>query len=85
MEVHHHVPEAPIMLVGTKADLRYEIFTTTKILINLSFYRDDPKTIQDLQSKGLAPITDEQVTIAGDEMYFVKNLTQNFSVGGSFS
>jgi Ras-related C3 botulinum toxin substrate 1 len=51
MEVHHHVPEAPIMLVGTKADLR-----------------DDPKTIQDLQSKGLAPITDERAEAFREEV-----------------
>jgi len=39
-EISHHAPNIPIILVGTKLDLR-----------------DDPKTIQGLRDKRMAPIT----------------------------
>jgi GTPase SAR1 family protein len=39
-EISHHAPNIPIILVGTKLDLR-----------------DDPKTIQALREKRMAPIT----------------------------
>jgi len=39
-EISHHAPNTPIILVGTKLDLR-----------------DDPKTMQGLREKRMAPIT----------------------------
>jgi small GTP-binding protein len=42
-EIKHHCPETPIVLVGTKYDLR-----------------TDPKVLEELTKKNLAPITKEQ-------------------------
>lgn len=42
-EIKHHCPDTPIVLVGTKYDLR-----------------TDPKVLEDLTKKNLAPITKEQ-------------------------
>ncbi|KAK3336211.1 the Dhr-2 domain of Dock2 in complex with Rac1 [Cercophora scortea] len=42
-EINHHAPDAPIILVGTKLDLR-----------------EDPRTVQELAKKKMAPLSYEQ-------------------------
>ncbi|KAA8899773.1 P-loop containing nucleoside triphosphate hydrolase protein [Sphaerosporella brunnea] len=56
-EISHHAPNIPIILVGTKLDLR-----------------DDPKTIQALREKRMAPITYPQGIQRSKEINAVRYL-----------
>jgi len=54
-EIQHHAPDVPIILVGTKSDLR-----------------SDPKTIKELQSKGLQMVASEEGRNMGGQIKAVK-------------
>jgi len=56
-EIQHHAPDVPIILVGTKSDLR-----------------SDPKTLKELQSKGLQMVTAEEGRVMGTHIKAVKSM-----------
>jgi Ras-related C3 botulinum toxin substrate 1 len=70
-EVSHHIPNVPVFLVGTKADLRY-FFICSHIRIVYLYYlfknRQDEATLAFLKCIHLRPVTSNEGIIKAKEI-----------------